>query len=125
MNKLPNISESELRIMRVLWGNAPLSAADIDEQLQAETGWHRKTVNTLLSRLVSKEAVGFEPHRSGRRYFPLIAQADYSQAAASQMIDRLFGGRVAPLVAHFVEEQGLSKEDIEELKTILGDLSDE
>ncbi len=120
-----NISDAEMHIMNVLWDNSPLTAADIDARLSPKTGWHRKTVNTLISRLVSKNAVGFTPHRSGRQYFPQVERADYSQAAAMHVVDRLFGGRVAPLVAHFVEEQGLSKEDLRELRSILKELPDD
>lgn len=120
-----SISDAEMHIMDVLWDNSPLTAATIAQRLEAKTGWHRKTVNTLLSRMVNKEALSFEPHRSGKQYFPLIAREDYGQEVASQMVKRLFGGRVAPLVAHFAEEQSLSKQDIEELKSILKELSDD
>ncbi len=119
------ISDAEMHVMGVLWNNSPLTAADIAQILEPQTGWHRKTVNTLISRLVKKQALTFVAHRSGKQYSPLIDRADYGQAAASHLVTRLFGGRVAPLVAHFAEEQTLTKQDIDELKAIVQELSDD
>ncbi|MFK7956630.1 MAG: BlaI/MecI/CopY family transcriptional regulator [Lysobacterales bacterium] len=119
------ISDAEMQVMGVLWNSSPLTAAEAAEILEPQTGWHRKTVNTLISRLVKKQALSFVDDRLGKQYSPLIAREDYGQAAANQLVSQLFGGRVAPLVAHFAEEQSLSKDDINELKAILKELSDD
>lgn len=111
--------------MEVLWGTAPLTAAHIAEQISPTTGWHRKTVNTLLARLVKKGALATTPSPGGKLYSPLIKRDDYAGAMAGSMVNRLFGGRVAPLVAHFAESQSLSERDIDELKDLLRELSDE
>ncbi|MDJ0656757.1 MAG: BlaI/MecI/CopY family transcriptional regulator [Xanthomonadales bacterium] len=125
MSQKPNISDAEMHIMEAVWAEPHATAADITEQIGPQTGWHRKTINTLISRLVSKGALGFESSASAKRYFPLLNRDDYVQSVASQMVNRLFGGRVAPIVAHFAEEQALSGEDIEELRSILKELSDD
>ena len=125
MSQEPNISDAEMHIMEAVWENPHSTAAEITEQIGPATGWHRKTINTLISRLVAKDALGFESKPSAKKYFPLIRRDDYVQSVASQMVERLFGGRVAPIVAHFAEEQALSSEDIEELRSILKELSDD
>jgi predicted transcriptional regulator len=113
------ISEAESHVMEVLWREAPRSAEDISLALQPLQGWTLGTVKTLLSRLVKKGAAAAEP--DGRRflYRPLIERHDYVLAESTGLLDRLFGGRIAPLVAHFSERQRLSDEDMKQLKRLV------
>ena len=52
-------------------------------------------------------------------YRPLIARADYVQAESQGLLDRLFDGRLAPLVTHFSEADKLSDEDVAALKALI------
>lgn len=119
------ITPAELEVMKILWQTAPLSAADVSTRLEGETGWSDRTVKTLLARLVEKGAL--ETQSEGRRYLysPVVAQRDYRQKAAGQFVDRLFGGRAAPLVAHLAENRGLTEDDIAELETLIEDLKND
>jgi len=116
------ISEAELDIMAVLWAEAPQSAADIADKLPARRAWSPTTVKTMLSRLVDKGALGAEAQ--GRRflYRTLIERDRIVGAQAGQLIDRLFGGRVSPLVAHLAECRDLEPEDLAELEKLIKDL---
>ena len=119
------ISQAELSVMEVLWAESPLPASDIAEALAAQKNWNIKTIKTLLSRLVEKQALSTA--KDGRRflYAPLISRESYAATAAQTLSDRLFGGRAAPLVAHLAEGRGLSDEDIAELELILAELKNE
>ena len=119
------ISEAESQVMDVLWRSHPLAAEDVAAALQDRQAWELATVKTLLNRLLKKRAIAAD--KDGRRYLyrPLIARADYVHAESKGLLDRLFGGRVAPLVAHFSEQRKLSKKDIAELKRLLAALDDE
>lgn len=119
------ISPSELEVMKVLWSRAPRTAAEVAEILEPQTGWSDRTVKTLLSRLVDKGALSTESE--GRRYLytPLLEQGAYRSNAARQFVDRVFGGRAAPLVAHLAEKEGLTQEDIAELESLLEALKDD
>lgn len=125
MSDFPHITEAEMHIMEVLWASQPLGAASITQKLQETTGWHRKTVNTMLSRLVKKKAVSFVPGKSGHQYSSIILRDDYTQTITGKLVNRFFGGRLAPLVAHFVDTGSLSRDDIDELKSLIEGLSDE
>lgn len=116
------ISEAELEIMEVLWTEAPLSAADVAGRIDEARGWSMQTVKTLLSRLTTKSAVSHE--REGRRflYSPKIARADYVAGESRRLVDRLFGGRISPLVAQLAERDDLSASDIEEIEKLIEDL---
>ncbi len=116
------ISEAELEVMEVLWREAPLTAADVAALVDPARGWGAATVKTLLGRLLAKGALAHE--EDGRRYLyrPVIARADHVAGDVGRLVDRLFGGRAAPLVAHLAEQQRLSADDIAELEALVREL---
>jgi len=116
------ISAAESVVMEALWRRSPLSAEDVAAEVAAPQGWSEATVKTLINRLLKKEAVAAAPE--GRRYLyrPLVARADYVQAESQGLLDRLFEGRLAPLVSHFSQGGKLSADDIAELKRLIEDL---
>jgi len=113
------ISDAEHAVMEVLWDEAPLAAADVAERIGPERDWNIRTVKTLLSRLVAKGALLHE--EQGRRYLyrPALSREDFVARESTKLLDRMFGGRVTPLVAHLAERQRLSAEDIEEIEALL------
>lgn len=115
---MKEISGAELEVMKVLWQQAPLTANEVVELL-ADADWHEKTVKTLLNRLVAKQAIGFDKDGRAYRYYPLVAKADYQQKESRSFIDKVFGGRLAPLVAGFAGQKQLSADDIAELKQVI------
>ncbi len=120
-----SISEAEAAVMEVLWRSAPRSAEEIVEAVGTERDWREGTVKSLLNRLLKKQAIRAE--KDGRRYLysPLVAREAYVSQESEGLLDRLFDGRVAPLVAHFSAQQKLSKRDVEELKRLIGELDDD
>jgi len=116
------ISDAEHAVMEVLWDESPLTAQDVAERVPAERGWSPNTVKTLLGRLLAKSVIAHQ--EEGRRYLyrPLVAREDYVAGESRRMIDRLFGGRLTPLVAHLAERDQLTAEDIAEIEAILKDL---
>jgi len=117
-----SISESESLVMDILWTRAPQTADEIVTALSARTDWQESTIKTFLNRLLKKGVVRAE--YEGRRYlyFPVLRRADWVDAQSRSVLDRLFGGRVAPLVAHFSERQALSRDDIAELRKLIDGL---
>jgi predicted transcriptional regulator len=116
------ISEAEHAVMEALWERSPLTAAEVSDKVAEARGWSLATVKTLLSRLVAKRAVSTEP--DGRRflYRPTIDRTEYVGGESRRLVDRLFGGRAAPLVAHLVEAEALSEEDIAEIEKLIREL---
>ncbi|PTQ12244.1 CopY family transcriptional repressor [Sphingomonas oleivorans] len=113
------ISDGEAVVMEVLWAEAPLTAAEISERIDPARGWSDRTVKTMLSRLLGKGALTHE--EDGRRYLyrPAVAREDYVGQESRRLVDRLFGGRAAPLVAQLAERGDLSDEDIAEIEALL------
>jgi BlaI family penicillinase repressor len=120
MNSVPRISETEWEVMRVIWTEAPCSAGQIIEALtRRDPTWHPKTVKAFLSRLVRKKAVGFRKEGRAYLYRPLVKEKDCVDAVSESFLDRVFGGSLKPMLAHFVESKKLSEEEILELRRLL------
>lgn len=119
------ISPAELEVMKVLWTKAPQTAADIATGLADSTKWSSRTVKTLLARLVEKGAL--DTQNDGRRYLytPLLDQSAYRRRAVGHFVDKVFGGKAAPLVAHLAEARDLSTQDIDELEALLEELKND
>jgi predicted transcriptional regulator len=119
------ISTAESQVMKALWANSPLSAEEIIAALPDGQDWADATVKTLLNRLLKKDAIAAD--RDGRRflYRPLVSQADYLHTESQGLLDRLFDGRLAPLVSHFSQRDKLSADDIAELRRILEAIDDD
>ena len=114
----PKISDSELEVMRVLWqaGDA-LPVTEIRETLQQSRGWEATTVKTLVSRLVTKGVLRQEK-RGVFYYTPLISEAEYNDWATHDLISRVYHGSARDLVMALVRSDGLTQDDIEELRDL-------
>jgi BlaI family penicillinase repressor len=119
------ISDAETVVMEVLWQRHPLAADEVINALTARTEWAEPTIKTLLNRLLNKGAISAT--REGRRYLysPVLERDAWVAQQSEGMLDRLFGGRIAPLVAHFSERGKLSDADIAELKSLVEELDDD
>jgi predicted transcriptional regulator len=113
------ISDAEHAVMEVLWDESPLTAQDVAERVDPDRGWSANTVKTLLGRLLAKNAITHE--EDGRRYLyrPAVQRGDYVAGESRRLIDRLFGGKLTPLVAHLAERDELSAQDIAEIESLL------
>ncbi|MEO9943907.1 MAG: BlaI/MecI/CopY family transcriptional regulator [Paraglaciecola sp.] len=116
---MKDITKTEFEVLEALWEQSPASAQEIITRLNTKKTWHDKTVKTLLSRLVKKQAIDFEKQQRSYLYFPLFARDEYVIKESESLVSRLFKGRVAPLVAGFADSDALSKTDIDELKALI------
>lgn len=116
------ISDAEHVVMEVLWQESPLGAAEVAERIDPARGWNIRTVKTMLSRLLAKGALVHE--EDGRRYLyrPAVDRDDFVARESRRLLDRMFGGRVTPLVAHLAESRSLTDKDIEEIEALLREL---
>jgi predicted transcriptional regulator len=117
------ISDAELEVMEALWAaGQPLTAAEVADRIDSTRDWTLATVKTMLSRLATKGAL--QHREDGRRflYSPAIKREDYVGHESRRFVERLFGGRLSPLVARLAEEDGLDDDDIAEIEALLREL---
>lgn len=118
MEKGPKISDSEWEVMKVLWDHEPITAVEVLAKLPHEQ-WKQKTVNTFLARLESKEVI--ESTREGRAnvYKSLLSEGQCCREEGRHFLDKVFRGKVAPMMLHFIENEELSEDDLADLKSLL------
>lgn len=119
MASIPNISTAEWEVMKVLWNQYPLTSQEIIDQLAEPMEWNPKTVKTLLNRLLKKGAIQFQAEGRTYYYSPLVTENDCIRAERKTFLQRIYGGALSPMLAHFIQDEQLTKEEIDELKKLL------
>ena len=120
MKNVPRISETEWEVMKVMWAEAPCTAGQVIERLtQADATWHPKTIKAFLNRLVKKGVLGFRKEGRGYLYRPLVKESECVKAVSASFLERVFGGSLHPMLAHFVEHQRMSADEIRDLRRLL------
>lgn len=119
MNSIPQISEAEYEVMKVIWNYAPISTNDVIDKLSPSTSWSPKTIQTMLLRLVKKKVLTYEKNSRVFVYTPLVKQEDYLNKESTSFLNRFYNGALNAMVLNFLENDKLSKEEIHALKQIL------
>jgi predicted transcriptional regulator len=122
---MSKISAAESHIMEALWQGQPLSADEIVAKVGPSQNWGEATVKTLINRLLKKKALLSERAGGRVRYRPLISRAEYVTGESQGLLDRLFGGELAPLVAHYAKHRALAPDEVARLKRLIEDLEDD
>ena len=116
MHLADKISNSELEVMKMLWqAKQPLSSVEIRSKLQAEKGWEKSTILTLIRRLQDKGVIHAEK-KEVLYYTPNIAEVEFAEFQMQEMANKLYKGNVKNLVAALCHGGKLSESDIDELK---------
>ncbi len=120
-----NITDAEAHVMEVLWKQSPLCTDDIARALANHHDWQLPTIKTLINRLLKKGAIGAE--KEGRRYLysPVLQRQEWLGTQSLSLVDRIFGGRLAPMVAHFSAHRKLKAADVEALRKLLKEYDSE
>ncbi len=111
--------------MDALWAEAPLSADEIVRRVGPAQGWGDATVKTLINRLLKKKALASFRDQGRTVYRPLLSQADFITGESQGFLDRLFGGKLSPLVAHLAKSKSLTPDEIAQLKRLIAELDEE
>jgi BlaI family transcriptional regulator, penicillinase repressor len=120
------ISSAESQIMEALWRSGPLTPDEVVAEVGPENGWARNTVRVLITRLLKKGAIRGAKEEDGRfLYRPLLERSAYVQAESQGLLDRLFDGKLAPLVAHFAQHRDLTPEDLEKLNALIAEIDND
>ena len=119
MGTLPQISEAEYEVMKIVWKYAPVSTNEITEKLLRTTAWSPKTIQTLIKRLVAKGALTYEKQSRMFVYTPLINENEYVRQESSSFLKRFYDGNITTMLSAYITDEKLSKEKIEQLRSIL------
>jgi len=111
----PKLSDGEWDVLKPFWERGPMAARDVFAAVPGQREWSYRTVKTMLSRLVTKEALTYERVGNSYLYRPVYSRAEMTREATGSFIDRVFDGALRPFVAHFAES--ISDEELALLKS--------
>jgi BlaI family transcriptional regulator, penicillinase repressor len=124
-SRVPRISETEWEVMQAVWQGHPCAAQEVVARLaEKDASWHPKTAKTLLARLVRKGALAYRQEGRAYVYHPLVSEAECQAQASESFVERVFGGSLKPMLAHFVERRKLSAAELRELRRLLEERED-
>ncbi|WP_160685759.1 BlaI/MecI/CopY family transcriptional regulator [Clostridium sp. C2-6-12] len=119
MKELPKISEAEWEVMKLLWKANPLTSEKIIASLAEENNWSTQTIKTFITRLIKKEAIGFEKTGRVYNYYPLVSEDECIKSENNFFLNKVYNGALNILFSKFLEDDNLSIDEIEELENLL------
>lgn len=124
MKKLPQISEAEYEVMKIVWKYAPISTNEVTGHLTQTTSWSPKTIQTMLKRLVNKGALTYEKQSRVFVYTPLVKENEYVNQESNSFLKRFYNGDITAMLSAYLESDRLSEADIDSLRSLLSDKAD-
>ncbi|MCI5503971.1 MAG: BlaI/MecI/CopY family transcriptional regulator [Anaerobutyricum sp.] len=121
MKTLPQISEAEYEVMRIVWKYTPINTNEVTDKLTKTTEWSPKTIHTLLKRLVNKGALTYEKEGRIFVYTPLVQEEEYINEQSTSFLNRFFSGNVTSMLSSFLDHDQLSPSEINELRSLLSE----
>ena len=113
------ITEAEWLIMKILWVDGTLTSLEIIESLKTNSTWSPTTIQTFISRLVKKGAVGVIKESKSYRYYPIVLEEQLRKEETGNLIDKIYNGSKKLFLKSFINDVDLTEEDIQELKKML------
>jgi len=119
MAALPQISEAEFEVMKIVWQYAPVNTNEITEKLLQTTAWSPKTIQTLIKRLVTKGVLSYEKQGRIFVYTPLVQESKYINQESDSFLDRYYDGDITSMLSSYLENGKLSETEINALRSLL------
>ena len=118
-NAVPQISDAEWEVMKLVWQLQPVPASDLVARLGREQRWAPRTIKTMLARLVDKGALGYEVDGKRFLYRAKVRREACVRQESRSFLSRVFGGAVAPAVVHLLTHSNLTEDEIRQLRRVL------
>ena len=119
MSALPQITEAEYEVMKIVWKYAPINTNEITEKLLSTSSWSAKTIQTLIKRLVNKGALAYEKNSRVFVYTPLVKESEYISQESNSFLNRYYNGDITTMLSAYIENDKLSETEIETLRSLL------
>ena len=115
----PRMGRVQLRIMQVLWDRGPSTAREITDAMNLVSPIAHSSVQTLLRTLEDKDAIDHRVEDRTFVFYPLIEADKVTRGATRDLIERVFGGSPAGLVAYLLEHERIPKAELKRLRKLI------
>ena len=122
MAERPVLSKWEMDVARVVWEIGPASVREVHEHLAKQREIDFTTVQTYLRRMESKGYLNSKLKGRLRIYSARTRPGTLIRENVNELVNRLFGGEFMPLVRHLIEDRGVDRDDIAELRSLVEQL---
>ena len=119
MSDLPQISEAEFEVMKIVWKHAPISTNEITDKLLQTTSWSPKTIQTLIKRLVTKGVLTYEKQSRVFVYTPVVKESEYIGQESNSFLERYYDGDITAMLSAYIENDRLDETEIDTLRSLL------
>lgn len=102
MSSIPRISEAEWEVMKIIWNKNHCTANEIIKYLEGSTEWKPKTVKSLISRLLKKNAISFNEEGRTYYYYPLVNEKECIKEESKSFIQRVYNGAAKNMLLNFM-----------------------
>lgn len=114
----------QLKIMRVLWELGRANAREITDALNedAEAAGGpiaHSTVQTLLRKLEEKGSISHDVEDRTFIFYPLVEEDCVTRSATRELVERVFGGDAAGLVAYLLKEERIPSKELNQLRQLI------
>lgn len=111
------IFDSELKLLELVWAHEPVSAKALSLLAAEQIGWNKNTTYTVLKKL---EAKGYlKRSEPGFICTSLVTKDSVLKSETKSLADKLFGGSKRALFSALLEDEELTREDLEALRTLI------
>jgi len=111
----PTLTPNELEIMKVVWSRGHATVRDVYEALLEQRKIAYTTVMTMMNVLEKKGHLRKKPEGRSFLYRPTRPQRQVVGSMVREFVQRVFNGSAAPLLAHLVDEERLTPEELDAL----------
>lgn len=117
--KKVHLSDAEWKVMNLLWEEPYLTIRQLTEKFDKPTGWDKHTVITLLKRIEAKGALSYRQNGRAKEFYPIVSREKVSGEETKSFLQKVYRGSLSVMVNALVEQNSLSREEIDELYRIL------
>lgn len=123
--KKTKLTDTEWKIMMLLWKKSPLTCRQIEDALKEETGWSRHTIISFLKRMMGKNYIRMEEAKPARLYYPLLNKNETILRETRLFAKKIFGGKMGLLVSSLADSDDITKDEINSMLQSLQQALDE
>lgn len=118
------LSENEWYIMQVLWEKSSASLRELCDALSESKGWTKHAISSFLKRMLEKGAISVDESGKVKKYIAVWNKDETILEETQSIMERVYKGNLLLMVSNAVKEQKMTKEEIEELKSMLDSMEE-
>jgi BlaI family penicillinase repressor len=118
-SKSPTLTEQELEIMKIVWAREVSTVRDVYETLLERRKIAYTTVMTMMKILEQKKYLRKTQEDRAYVYRPAKPKNQVIKSMVREFVNRVFNGSAEPLLVHLIEDQKLSKKELEEIARMI------